>query len=1020
MNGHCSPARTLAVLTALLTFFQGALWSTTPEARFWAERRRTVEQRFGRDSLQSAVPEVGQGLGQLEVEVAGSAFTPAALSRSAAGVVPAWCPPSLALNGQIQEAARSLRPGPARGTVLHILDVHSAYEAQYHIAELLEKISRARGDNPPDNLLVGLEGATGGFLIDKAKYWAVPETLPQAADLLLRANILSGPEVFGAKTATFATLWGVENHWAYLENIDAYRRTFPYRAKDRRDLESLTGEIDRLKSLLFPPLLKTLDTQGRRFNQHLGNMGEFVALLTRHADPRDINPNLRRFSQALTQEKMLNFPQAARERARLLEALGEDLSSRESQDLMDWAGKYRSGQISPAKFHGELRRLMAVQGVKVGRLPEFEKYIRYLELAESVNKLELARDIRLLEKTVVLRECRTPAQRGLAEMTWDLDQVRKLINYGLTPDEWTLYQSRSADRARIPQRLKALTPAHDLKAPVDVFGRLQAYEDFYRAAEARNDAMVTNLEKRWSKTTSRDPAGGRTAVLVAGGFHGPGVRDILLRRGYNYVAISPKLTDLKKIPDSLAQFDGASTPLLNQFLSPERRSAVSSQTASQTVLGLVVLSLAQFYFSRTDQSQKASFIAQLGQKNITLTFNENANQITLGGLPGSEMAWTAKKQAEGTVTLTPPSDLARTPAKLSPMDSVMASIASVFSLPMNLAKKGMAQLFLSFSDRLGLWEVSQRLEPIVFQMMDNTTNQLPMELRQVFDLVLEPNRSPLVRMLSGFGEEDAAAKSTTPSLSDTFKSAAKNSPLMALRLQALTSFHRMNAWSYFHTAQLLARNQFILQALLLNTAQTLARKSSGETAAAEILPLIAAVDGLLKDAPSLQRDRVLNAFWNAYVAGVTLSKTENSSHITFEAKTITDAQALLATALDNNSVNKETDTLFLVGREENKVVSLIPGQTTPKDMPDISVKNYLTKSGQLNAAALVKALLLKSNVSKKDLLTTLTTFVTSNPETLFIDPRSDIPLILRDRNFKLLLQLTQEYIGLRKAIETSA
>ncbi len=74
---------------------------------------------------------------------------------------------------------------------------------------------------------------------------------------------------------------------------------------------------------------------------------------------------------------------------------------------------------------------------------------------------------------------------------------------------------------------------------------LKQLEDFYKLGVAREEAFIKNIVNKMDQTNQK------LAVLIAGGFHTPGVTRMLKDKSCSYVVITPVIT--KRI-DSSAYF----------------------------------------------------------------------------------------------------------------------------------------------------------------------------------------------------------------------------------------------------------------------------------------------------------------------------------------------------------------------------------------------------------------------------------------------------------------------------------
>ncbi|MBI3292551.1 MAG: hypothetical protein HYZ73_07065, partial [Elusimicrobia bacterium] len=186
----------------------------------------------------------------------------------------------------------------------------------------------------------------------------------------------------------------------------------------------------------------------------------------------------------------------------------------------------------------------------------------------------------------------TPEQRLLITLTRQAALLKKLFQHSLTPEEWTAYQRERESIRHLPQHL-AILLGSDVKVqrftglkPETLLDFLDPFERFYRAADARNHALLTNLLAKMDelRTSSPSPSMGEggvrvkqgIAVLVAGGFHTPVLQTLLRNRQINYVTVTPKLTKIEDGTHYLDVFTRTRTPLeqllLGEklFVNPER------------------------------------------------------------------------------------------------------------------------------------------------------------------------------------------------------------------------------------------------------------------------------------------------------------------------------------------------------------------------------------------------------------------------------------------------------------------
>ncbi|MBI3292387.1 MAG: hypothetical protein HYZ73_06225 [Elusimicrobia bacterium] len=276
--------------------------------------------------------------------------------------------------------------------VIHLQDVHGHPEAQLHIGRALLQLLAAPpsarlatpdlhnapsplvgeggGEGvrplPTSPLLVGVEGASGPFVLDPFR--AVPQaTIRQhVSEALIREGLLSGPEYAGMTAPVAPILWGVEDEPLYLAHLQAFKQALPLQAKTTERLHSVSREVNQLKRSVYPPALQELDAQLTAYRTGTLEVGSYLRFLMTFAHRIGINapdsqppvgsprsppahqarstsprahgarayPALTTWLAAEALERTLNLSQADRERHTLLRQLADRLTPQALQGLI--------------------------------------------------------------------------------------------------------------------------------------------------------------------------------------------------------------------------------------------------------------------------------------------------------------------------------------------------------------------------------------------------------------------------------------------------------------------------------------------------------------------------------------------------------------------------------------------------------------------------------------------------------------------------------------------------------------
>ncbi|MBP8005148.1 MAG: hypothetical protein KA044_08920, partial [Elusimicrobia bacterium] len=436
---------------------------------------------------------------------------------------------------KILPASASVRrlsaPSRDQGRVVILLqDIHDHAEAQKHIGAVLAALAK-EGE-------IGAVGVEGAFQpIETGRYRQFPrrDLLAAAADDLLAAGEIGGPlhrmMTDGALKAV--PFWGIDDRELHGRNAEGYRVAQTRRAEALADWETKIRAW-RTESAEVAPAL-------RGFCEHLAEwdagrrpLGRHIETLASVVDP---SPNTRRYLDALRLERALDFQRADAQRRQWLETSLAIASVSQRQALTDAAAVFRAGGAS-LDFYAFIEDW----GRRVGAPPpnnEFRKYLTYVRGAGEVDAEALFDDLSRMEDEALDRWKASAWEKEWARGGRTLSAARKLLEFALTPDEWKRVKSDPA-----------------LAGP-----DFKAFREFYAAAEKRDGAMANNL------IALMDQNGVKNALLVAGGFHTPGLEKLLTANGTHVITAAPRVTRIDPAAGAryLTAFAREKTPLDRLF-----------------------------------------------------------------------------------------------------------------------------------------------------------------------------------------------------------------------------------------------------------------------------------------------------------------------------------------------------------------------------------------------------------------------------------------------------------------------
>lgn len=453
---------------------------------------------------------------------------------------------------------------PAAPFIVLIQDAHEIESAQKNVARVLEAL--------PTGILIGVEGSSGNY--DLARYRALPdsESRRETWEFLLNKGFINGPEFFALSAPAEAKLWGVEDEALYLRNINAYRKGIDLKPQTDAELEKSEAELEARKKNLLSAEAFALDQLIARQERGEVRLPDFLAEVSKSGGIGAEFPDLRAYLKLAEKEKQIDLKAVEAARARFIAVLSRKASPASLQALAQWGLAYRLGQATDRQFYAQCLRSAEEAGVRLTDYPDFEKFIHYVFDADRIQPERLLAQLNDFKGAALRKLLRNPEEKALIEQSRAARALRKLTRQELSPEEWEAYRNATLERRRKAPE-KALKRS-DAAAQSQFSEAIAIYEDFYLASEERNTALIDNLLSKLNEGLRCDPSDesknartGKAAVLIAGGFHTPGLEKELAARGLSYAVLQPRMQVASgKGTDYLQAFAVTRTPVEKMLL----------------------------------------------------------------------------------------------------------------------------------------------------------------------------------------------------------------------------------------------------------------------------------------------------------------------------------------------------------------------------------------------------------------------------------------------------------------------
>lgn len=428
--------------------------------------------------------------------------------------------------------------------LLHIQDAHGVYGAQFNASKILEGL-RQSGWSDTDGLMVFQEGGAGVAPVDWLSAFPVPDIKERVSRAYLRRGDLTGEEyrALAAPAGAFR-LVGVESASLYKANLAARHETAVARSAADRAIADFQTRLSQVKAKTYPDALRTLDRVLDDYDRQRISFVESIQALAA-ASPKSLNstdyPNLDRLLRLTEMESRLNPEALAEERDAIVRKLAVTASPEALKQLTERALEVRQGLRTTAAFYEDVLSLadqMRRNGETLAT-PALRAYVGYLTLSESLKNDALLSESEQLRGNLLARYSNDKKIWRLIQADQTAALERLLWKQEMTPDQYTAYRRGAPvdwselDRYLTEQETALGLPAAS-SADLSWTPALAAVRSFYELALDRDAALARNALEELKK------AGRARGVLIAGGFHTPGLTRILRDSGAAYAVIQPR------------------------------------------------------------------------------------------------------------------------------------------------------------------------------------------------------------------------------------------------------------------------------------------------------------------------------------------------------------------------------------------------------------------------------------------------------------------------------------------------
>ncbi len=434
-------------------------------------------------------------------------------------------------------------PAKAGRLIYHLQDVHNNVAAQTNLSEIVSLLESHAGKQNR-NLVIAVEGVSGPVDSDSISSLPNQKLKEDIGSGLLRAGYMLGEEYAAITHAPGRIkLVGIETPGLYGANVAARRLSRSARNSVLSTLRETHWQLSKLIPHNFNSILSQLEQKRVAVEDGRLTLTDYAAFLQKTNEKIVARyPNLAKMVALSDREAGIDFDKVEKEGKLLVQELMVNKSEAEVNTMLADARALKEGRLSPLSYYSILL------GQTKRDYPLVRQYVSYLRASESIDAERLFDEVLAAESEIAKTLIRHPIALQLYEHIRWIEQQERFFSLNMIPQEWadqkrhdvrSIVSRYTAIRAFIAEQVGDL--GYNFSAPS--LGRQTLYaaysgaRGFYLAAEARDQAMVKNLQTVVNSTDKDNSV----VAFIAGGFHTPGMTRLLRNAGFAYEVIRPQL-----------------------------------------------------------------------------------------------------------------------------------------------------------------------------------------------------------------------------------------------------------------------------------------------------------------------------------------------------------------------------------------------------------------------------------------------------------------------------------------------
>ncbi len=472
---------------------------------------------------------------------------------------------TLEIPAEFGQVTDTVMGDPSAPALIHIQSAHGNYEAEQNIEKLLAHIER----NSKVRLLL-LEGAAGKLQPELFRIFPKhPDFNRKVTDKLMQEGFLTGPENFlinqkmSGKDSNSFTGVGIEDLEAYKKDRESFlsvvkseKTTDTFLLKTRASIDKRYSSKLNKDLLTFVRQGTALDAGTLSYEGWLKGLGEAsrkqLKLDLSDAFYQDQYPFLIRYYRLQAISSKIDRDKALKEADDFLQGLekrkiSQDILSVFQTILKTPESELLSKKLAATDGYSLLRRAFDLAFEKLPKdfsmkpWPHWTLYAQHVILMQELEGKGLHEEATRLKGKIEETLAQTAEEKAYLAEARRLYLSKRLFSLELTRSEYEELNKRMVDGGwRMATNAKPAPSTLGLPPSKEIDAVYQSAMSFYQIAVVRENKMFGNALKKMGELKEK------RAVIVTGGFHADGLKQLAAAKHCSYLQITPRITEVTK------------------------------------------------------------------------------------------------------------------------------------------------------------------------------------------------------------------------------------------------------------------------------------------------------------------------------------------------------------------------------------------------------------------------------------------------------------------------------------------